>query len=478
MEYKWRQDMNIKYDTKNAQLREIDVPAPDCSGIPIFIDDETIQYRMEKVLEEMKLVGLDALLVYADVEHSGNFEYLVGFIPRFEEALLVLHSNGNAFLILGNENYNKAQYSRIPAKGIHCPYFSLPNQPMEPHHTFSSVLLEAGIREAMKLGLVGWKHFTSKVEDNRGLYDIPFFIVDAVREIVGDRGYISNRTDIFIAGNRGVRRINNANEIAHYEFGASLASDCILRTMNKLEVGVSEIQLGNELNAFGQRNNVVTIASTGKRFEKGNLYPTFKKVVQGDAISLTVGYKGGLSSRAGYAVRDSSDLPESKKHYVEDLAAPYYTAIVAWLENIRIGMSGGEMYHLINGVLPREVYHWNLCPGHLTADEEWLSSPIYEYSDELIKSGMIFQTDIIPRVAGYDGVSAESTIAMANDVLKQEISEKYPELWTRIIKRKKYIKDILGIKLSEDVLPLCSTVAYLRPYLLNKKLAFYYNHSK
>jgi len=468
--------MEMKYDSRKAQLREIGVPTPDCSGIPILIDDETIQYRLEKVLQEIRREKLDSLVVYADVEHGGNFEYLVGFIPRFEEALLVLHANGSAFLILGNENYNKVQYSRISAKGIHCPHFSLPNQPMEPNPTFSSVLLDAGIRKGMNIGLVGWKHFTSKVEDNRSIFDIPSFIVDGIRKIVGDSGSITNRTDIFIAGDRGVRRVNNANEIAHYEFGASLASDCILRTMNKLDVGVSEIQLGNELNALGQRNNVVTIASTGKRFEKGNLYPTAKKVVLGDAISLTVGYKGGLSSRAGYAVMNSSDLPESKKHYVESLASPYYTAIVAWLENIRIGMSGGEMYNFINGVLPQDVYHWGLCPGHLTADEEWLSSPIYENSDELIKSGMIFQTDIIPHVAGYDGVSAESTVAIADDVLKAEIREKYPELWSRILKRKEYIKNILGIRLSDDVLPLCSTVAYLRPYLLNKKLAFCYNH--
>lgn len=467
----------MKYKSRNVQLREIEAPMPDCSRKPLLIDDETIKTRYENVLQEMRMDGLDALLVYADLEHGGNFEYLVGFVPRFEEAILVLHSKGNAFLILGNENFNKAQYSRIPAQGIHCPHFSLPNQPMEPDTPFSSVFLKAGIRESMKIGLVGWKHFTSKVENNRNFFDTPSFIVDTIRDIVGKEGSLTNRTDIFIAGNRGVRRVNNANEIAHYEFGASLASDCILRTINKLDVGVSEMELGKELNDLGQRNSVVTIASTGKRFEKGNLYPMSKKVTKGDAISLTVGYKGGLSSRAGYAVMERSELPESKKNYVEDLAAPYYTAIVAWLENIRIGMSGGDMYSFINSVLPKEVFHWELCPGHLTADEEWLASPIYENSDEIIKSGMIFQTDIIPRVAGYDGVSAESTIALADDALKEDIRKSYPELWMRIQKRKEYINDFLGIKLSNDVLPLCSTVAYLRPYLLNKKLAFCYNHN-
>ena len=77
----------------------------------------------------MKDKGLTSLVVYADKEHGSNFEYLVGFIPRFEEALLVLNINGTSTLILGNENYNKAQYSRIKSVSKKCPIFSLPNQP-------------------------------------------------------------------------------------------------------------------------------------------------------------------------------------------------------------------------------------------------------------------------------------------------------------------------------------------------------------
>jgi len=469
--------MKEKYCAKNVKLEEMEAPVSDCTGVPVLIDDETIQSRKEKILQEMRLDGLDSLIIYADVEHSGNFEYLVGFIPRFEEALLVLHSDGNAFLVLGNENYNKAQYSRIPAKGIHCPYFSLPNQPMEPQRTISNILAEAGIKKTMKIGMVGWKHFSSRVMDNHTLFDIPAFIINAVEEIIGNQGSIINSTDMFIVGDRGVRRVNNANEMSHYEFGASLASDCVLQAMKHLEIGVSELELGEQLNALGQKNSVVTIASTGKRFEKGNLYPTTEKVKLGDAISLTVGYKGGLSSRAGYAVMDRVDLPKGKENFIEDLAAPYYTAVVSWLENIQIGMTGGEMYDLIEYVLPQEEYHWGLCPGHLTADEEWLSSPIYKNSKEVIKSGMIFQTDIIPHVAGYDGTSAESTVAIADDALKQEIKEEYPDFWARIITRKNYLKNILEIELSKDVLPLCSTVGYLRPYLLNKKLAFHYNRN-
>lgn len=40
---------------------------------------------------------------------------------------------------------------------------------------------------------------------------------------------------------------------------------------------------------------------------------------------------------------------------------------------------------LIESVLPKEIYHWQLNPGHLTADEEWMSSPIYPGSEKMLK---------------------------------------------------------------------------------------------
>ena len=46
----------------------------------------------------------DALIIYADKEHGSNFEYFTGFIPRFEEGLLIIDKNDKATLVLGNEN--------------------------------------------------------------------------------------------------------------------------------------------------------------------------------------------------------------------------------------------------------------------------------------------------------------------------------------------------------------------------------------
>lgn len=403
---------------RNFSLDNIMKPQKRGVRIPVTLTERTMQERLHNVILRMKEEQLDVLIIYGDLEHGSNFEYLTGFLPRFEEGILVLHQDGKAWLLLGNENTKMVKHSRIPAGLIHVPFFSLPNQPM----------------------------------------------------IAGDNR-IKNSSHLFI-GDGGVRTTNNANEIAHYEFGAALAGDCISDALEYIRPGITEMELGEWLNRAGQRNSVVTIASTGERFENANLYPGAKTVKTGDRISLTAGYKGGLSSRAGYAVETEEQLPDPLKDYVEKLAGPYFAAVIQWLETIHIGMAGGELYEQIQEVLPREEYGWQLNPGHLTADEEWMSSPVYKDSKEVLRSGMILQIDIIPQRDGYGGAGCESGIALADKTLRKQIQREYPELYQVFLERRRYITDVLHINISEEVLPMSDIVAYYRPYFLNHRLAF------
>lgn len=449
-------------------------PKKDCA-FPVMLSDETMRERREKILVRMRQKKIEQLIIYADTEHGSNFMYLTGFFPRFEEALLILYKDGSSKMVLGNENLNKCEKARIESEPVHVSAFSLPNQPHHTQRTLKELLKDAGLKPGRKTGLAGWKLFTGKAEDNLHTYDLPSYIVDAVREIVDgntprDDSLLCNAAPLFI-GSDGARTTNNANEVAHYEYGAALASDCMLDALNRLDEGVTELELGDALVRNGQHTSVVTIAASGPRFVKANMFPTQNRVKTGDTISLTVGYAGGSSSRAGYAVCDKTQLPLSCEDYLERVAKPYFAAYVTWLEQIRIGMTGGELFEKIDKILPRQKYHWNLCPGHLTAEEEWLCSPVYEDSGELLRSGMIFQIDIIPSVPGYGGVCAESTVVLAGRELKQELSARYPELYARMLRRRTYLLEELNIRLSEDVLPMCATVAYLRPYLLDKSRA-------
>ena len=451
------------------KLKEVEAPMLEEGLIPVMLSDETMQNRKARLLEKMQRDGFDAVVVYADLEHGSNFEYLCGFLPRFEEALLVLHADGKAFMVLGNENLNKAEKARIEAVPIHMPHFSLPNQPMQTEKSVAQILASCELEKAEKIGLIGWKNFTSQVEDNHLLFDLPYFLVEALKTLC-QKAQFTNAAYLLI-GENGVRTTNNANEFAHYEYGAALAGNCILKTMDRLEVGKTEMEMAETLAVDGQRHSVVTIMATGARFEKANLYPGNKQIQCGDKISITTGFKGGLQSRAGYAVECAEQLPEKEQEYLTAVAIPYFQAVKTWLETIKIGMYGNDLYEAIEAVLPKKAYGWTLNPGHLCADEEWMSSPIYPQSKEALQSGMLFQIDIIPSVNGYGGVSCESGILLADEALQKEIAREYPAVWERIVKRRAYMQEVLGIRIHEDVLPTSMATAYLRPYLLKKEMA-------
>jgi len=119
-----------------------------------------------------------------------------------------------------------------------------------------------------RVGLVGWKNFTSQTEDNRSLFDLPYFIVETLFKMFPSVS-LSNATALLI-GEEVVRTTNNANEFAHYEFGAALAGNCMLQTMNRIEIGKTEMELATSLSALGQAHNVVTILASIPRINKYN----------------------------------------------------------------------------------------------------------------------------------------------------------------------------------------------------------------
>lgn len=438
----------------------------------VLLTDETMNSRKEHFLAQMHHHSIDTAIIYADREHGANFEYFTGFIPRFEEACLVIHANGESHLLLGNENVKMAAHSRIKASPVHVPFFSLPNQPMTGEKTLDYYFKESHIAPDAKIGIIGWKLFTSNQYINSELFDLPFYIIDSLLNYVSNKNQLQNFTFSLLSPKVGLRTIYNANEIAYYEYGASLAGIAVFRAIQEISVGKSEKEIGSFLAQDGQPNSVTTISATGQRFTHAILYPRDKAISLTDPYSLTVGYKGGLSSRAGFVISSETQLPENQKDYLEKVGKPYFKAYSTWLETIAIGISGDEFYTKIQEVFPSEIYGWTLNPGHYTADEEWLSSPFYKGSEAVIQSGQLLQIDMIPSVPGYTGASCEEPIALADKTLRIELSQQYPAVWKRIEARRTYIKEVIGIKLSDDILPLSDTVAFYTPFFLNKTLAY------
>ncbi|GEK92091.1 M24 family metallopeptidase [Alkalibacterium kapii] len=463
----------MNYSHQNAMYGTVSAPLPEEGLKQVELTDDTMKERYNKVISKMKERGLSTLVIYEDLEHGSNFEYLTGFLTRFEEGLLILHDDGKVYYLLGNENLKLIDHARLEGELIHVPHFSLPDQPMDPEKPFGEWLDESVIKTDKKVGVAGWKLFTGRMDDARKLFDVPHYIVDQLFSVAGKENVV-NATDLF-TGPEGVRTTNNANEVAHYEFGAALASQRMLKTLDAIEPGITERDLGGILDAYGQPNTVVTIAAAGQRFVKANIYPSDNTLKLGDKLSLTVGYKGGLQSRSPMVVHDETELDEAHKDYLDRLVKPYFTAVTAWLEQVHIGMKGKELYDLIETVFPKKEYGWELNPGHLTSDEEWMASPVSKHSDTTIKSGMLFQVDIIPSVKGYPGVSAEGGVIIADEQLQKELKTDYPDVWKRMEARRDYVKNTLNIDIHKDILLSGNATPYLRPYALNKNKAMVWN---
>lgn len=460
--------MEIIYDKVKKPVSSQDM-------LPVKITEQTKAEHIERICKKMQEEDIDVLVIYGDREHGANFAYLTGFETRFEEAVLVLYQNAKAYMLLGNENIKMCQHSWIKATPIHVPYFSLPNQPMGNSKCLEELFEGAEISDGMHIGIVGWKLFTSSIEDNKKLFDVPYFITDALMKL-NPTGTVTNEAHIFIHPGYGARVCVNANEIAHYEYGAALASIGVISALNEIEPEKTELQIAEYLYAHGQPLSVTTICATGERFSDAVVFPRNKKIQIGDKFSVTMGLRGGLSSRAAYVVYSEAELDNSVRDYLEVMAKPYFKAAVIWYETVEIGISGKEMYQAIANVLPKEQYHWTLNPGHLTANEEWMSSPIFPQSDISLASGMMMQMDIIPQKAGYGGVGAEDGIVLADEDLQKELKNKYPPTFARMMRRRKYMYEELGINLKPEVLPMSDIAGYLRPYLLQKDYALKYNH--
>ena len=161
------------------------------------------------------------------------------------------------------------------------------------------------------------------------------------------------------------------------------------------------------------------------------------------------------------------ELPSEVSDYVDRLVAPYFEAIAAWYEHVGIGVTGGEMYRVIHDRIGDPFFGVHLNPGHLIHLDEWVHSPVYEGSRIPLRSGMALQVDVIPATGTpYFTTNIEDGIALADEELRAEFAERYPEAWGRIMARRRFMEDELGIALKPEVLPFSNIPVYLPPYLL------------
>ncbi len=454
---------------KSARLTEINLPEFGTSDEQPQLEIEIYAKRYQAFLKAVSTSGADAGIVYSDREHSASLAWLTGFDPRFEEALLIAIPDKDPVILTGPENIGVAAASPLPMD-VHL-YQPMGLMGQDRNNTLALVdlLSDAGISNGMTIGVCGWKYFSVQEHaDFQNWMEIPSYIVDTLRNLCGTKGRVHNAGAIFMDPENGLRATNNIDELARYEFAACHTSQSVKRVVNSIRPGMREFEAAKSLQSIGLPLSCHPMLSSGKRAWHGLLSPSSKIMQQGDAVTVAYGVQGALNCRAGWLAESADDLPGQIRDYVDVLVTPYFEAIVEWLETIEIGIEGGRLDAIIHKRLGDPFFGIKLNPGHLIHLEEWMHTPISKGSKSRLRSGMAIQVDVIPGTGGpYFTTNIEDGIALLDEKGRAEFSEKYPQASQRILERREFMKDKLGIILKPDCLPFSNIAGWLPPFWLS-----------
>ena len=388
--------------------------------------------------------------------------WLTGFDPRFEEALVVVEPMGRPAILVGNECWGMAGAAPLAMDRYLFQDFSLPGQPRNRSRPLAEILGDTGVGRGSRVGVVGWK----TARDTPGL-EVPAFLVDELRGLTGATGAVESATDLLIDAGTGLRTINEVEQLAAMEYASCRTSQGVRNLIGSLRPGLRESDAVALLGWNGMPLSCHLMLTAGPRASLGLLSPGDRPIERGDRFTVAFGVWGALTCRAGFVVADETELPDGIADYVDRLVAPYFAAIAEWYAALHVGQTGGVLQEIIDRHLGDPFFGLFLNAGHQIQLDEWVNSPMATGSEIELQSGMAFQVDVIPATGtDYFTTNIEDGVALADAPLRAAFAAGYPEAWSRIQARRRFMSDALGISLHEDVLPFSNIPAYLPPFLL------------
>ncbi|MCL4831664.1 MAG: M24 family metallopeptidase [Caldilineaceae bacterium] len=459
------------------ELGEIELPAYGEAAVQPTLSAQEYEARMEALRVCAESDQIDVVIVYADREHSANLAFLTGFDPRFEEALLIVANGRRPILLVGNEGWDYTQISPLDLDVQLYQPFSLLGQDRTRSRGLSEILRSSGVGKGTRVGVVDWKYFGAAAGPGGGAdgdadlwINAPAYLIDSLRQLSG--APVVNVTRWLMDAQDGLRAVNTVDQLACFEFAATCISNAMRRALRALQPGVSEIEVMRAAQHPGLPNSMHPIIISGPRTGLALASPSMRVMQLGDPVSCAMGVWGALNARAGFLVHDASELPAAIQDYLDRLVKPYFAAIAEWYSTVGIGVTGAEMYALIQRHLGDSFFGVGLNPGHLIHLDEWVHSPIFAGSSQVLRAGMALQVDVIPAThSPYFTTNIEDGIGLADAAMRQTFAARWPAAWARIQARRRFMEDVLGIRLKPEVLPFSNLSAHLTPYLLSPHLA-------
>lgn len=444
----------------SIDLIRLDLPDFGEPDRPPEIPADVYRSRLRRVRARMCEERLDALLVYADREHSANLAYCIGFDPRFEEALLVLTAEGGVSLCLGNECIGIASNLPVETDLLLCQEFSLMGQDRSISWDLAPLLKQAGLRVGMRCGIAGWKRLMAD------RLEVPAYIVDLTAGICGTRP--RNANDLFMHPRMGLRIVNEPEQIACFEYAATRTSRVVRQILERVQPGQPCHALAGLFDSGGLPLSCHPMLACGDPIRNGMASPGNDVIREGQFFTCAMGVWGGLTARAGLLAADPAAFGDGPNARVFDLIDNYLRVVRAWYGALGVSVPAGEVWAAAESARDAALFTFCVNPGHYLHLDEWVSSPFQRQAASSLPSGCAIQADIIPVARdGRTSVNMEDGIILADAGLRTELARRYPALYDRCQARRRFMTETLGYQIGPDVLPLGNLPGVYFPCLLN-----------
>ena len=441
--------------------------------IPVMTEDDYLE-RIDLLLNLGEKEGASHLVVYGDREHYSNIEYLTGFDPRFEEAVLVLSRGNKPVIFLGNEGMDYGHIIPYDIQMEQYSTFSLSGQ-YRKDADLANLFANAGITSTSTVGVIGWKIFTElDFESYRQSFDLPHFIMERLISVAGFSN-LFNATYL-MTGNEGLRHQLSAKELILCEIAGTKASRNTLRVLQNLKPGISELEASEYLQICGSPLSTHPNINFGtQNVCYGLASPTQNKKLEiGENISVGMAYRRALIHKAGVYAKSAEELSPEYAAAVKNQFCEYFGAVAKWYETVAIGVTGGEVYNAVETVLGSfSKYGIGLNPGHLSHTDEWTNSMFNKGNQATIKSGLSLQCDIIailPETKLF--IHAEDSLVIGDAKMRKDIKSMAPHAWERIVTRQKFMREVLSINISDDILPTSDLQGIFFPYMADLNMIY------
>ncbi len=345
------------------------------------IPKEEFRERVINLQKKMKEEGFDAVLAYGNEAEPQYVRYLSDYWPSFETAGVLVPIEGDPYLLIGPESYTYAKdRSVIPEIRLLKAFreSSEPEYPGKPLSTFSSVLLEMGIKNPEKLGIAGIGLITV------GVYNAMKESMPRTELVKAD--YLLN----------DLRMIKSENELKCQRRAAEITRLTFDYVLENIHPGMTETQvaglaLGKMHELGAERESYPLWVLTGKGSNQAISRPRQKIIQPGDMTFLQIGARyEGYASSIGRPVIFGKATAEQKA-----LIEAAYIGQNAAIKALMPGVKAKEVAKVYEDTLESLGYkNWLLYgPFHgnglMEGEAPWVESD----SEWIVKENMTFCAD-------------------------------------------------------------------------------------